>query len=545
MIEASKKIVLGILLAVLLALPLFPAPAASQGAGGKVYVVYDALERFGNSYPLARALAELVGHYAAVEKVLAVDEWRPGMLQDASVVVYIGLQETPLPEGLLAEIARTPKIIWFEKNIEQLAAQLRWPDFQVEGIRSDGLHVNYQQVFLLSERTDILVTQPGASAQVWAVVKDGLTAKPLAWQRGPVSYCGYLETVNRQWLVVMAKFLAQSFGEVPAAIPSAVLRIEDVSPQTEAKALKECLQEVAKYRIPFAIAVTPVSVAAGNSAVYLHERPELTALLQEAQQAGASIILHGYTHQNEFSPKTGEGYEFWNARDNLPMDNDEAFTAERIEKGVYELVRCGLLPVAFEPPHYAMSKTGYVVLAKYFNVFSGGLQLSDKNSAITMELPYQTRSPYLEGMYVVPENMGYYDGENHNEEAMLQQAAQLRSVPGVSAGFFYHAYIKPDKLASLIEGLQKQGYQFSDLRSLPIKVQTPLVQIVSMDGKLQATVADQLQESWQQDQGGVKVVVGYLGMAHILVLLLVILLFLLIIIRLKRNAWVHYEKDDT
>lgn len=71
---------------------------------------------------------------------------------------------------------------------------------------------------------------------------------------------------------------------------------------------------------------------------------------------GASIIMHGYTHQNEFSPTTGEGYEFWNAKDDRPMEDEESFTVPRIEAGISELLRCGLIPLAFEAPHYAASQ---------------------------------------------------------------------------------------------------------------------------------------------------------------------------------------------
>lgn len=89
---------------------------------------------------------------------------------------------------------------------------------------------------------------------------------------------------------------------------------------------------------------------------YLHEREELVEVLQEAQKRGASIIMHGYTHQNEFSPTTGEGYEFWNAKDDRPMEDEESFTVPRIEAGISELLRCGLIPLAFEAPHYAASQ---------------------------------------------------------------------------------------------------------------------------------------------------------------------------------------------
>lgn len=53
-----------------------------------------------------------------------------------------------------------------------------------------------------------------------------------------------------------------------------------------------------------------------------------------------------------------------------------------------------------------------------------------------MTLPYMTRSRYLYGMLVIPENMGFYDGGEFVVEEMMNKSASLKTIPGAVACFF-------------------------------------------------------------------------------------------------------------
>ncbi|MPM87565.1 hypothetical protein SDC9_134665 [bioreactor metagenome] len=320
-----------------------------------------------------------------------------------------------------------------------------------------------------------------------------------------------------------------------------MLRIEDVSPLVDPKAVGAVIEVINRYNIPYSIGVIPVGVAKNGKTVYLHETPVLVAILKQAQDNGASIIMHGYTHQNEYSPETGEGYEFWNARDNRPIENDENFTKERLEAGITELVRCDLIPLAFEPPHYAMSKKGYEVLSRYFNVFSGQVQISDKNADHSLTLPFMTYSKYLNGMFIVPENLGYYDGKEFLVENILDNSEKVRDIQDGFACFFYHGYLPPDKLPSIIEGVKIKGYEFFDLRQLPIRVQSPQIKIVGLDGDINVEIDEDLRASWGTTPENNNVL-EKVGSVHITVLLLIIGFFVFIIIRLQINANKQFEK---
>ncbi len=321
-----------------------------------------------------------------------------------------------------------------------------------------------------------------------------------------------------------------------------LMRIEDVSPFVSAETLQELVDAIEQYDIPYAIGVISVGMIEGGGRVLLHENPELVEVLRRAQENGASIIMHGYAHQNEFSPTTGEGWEFWNVREDRPMEDDEAFTRDRIEKAFIELARCGLYPVAFEAPHYAMSKKGYEVLSEYFNVYSGMPQTSDTSYEVSMTLPYIVKSQHLNGMILLPENMGYYDGVEYRVGDMLNSSKALLGIENSFACFFYHGFLPPENLRKIIEVVQAQGFTFFDLRTMEIRAESPQVRVLVQNGKVSATVDSNLVAQWKK-KGFFDPRYDFetLSWIQIAVLALVICSFLGIIANLKRTAWRKYE----
>ena len=529
-----KKIIL-----VLLMLILGTGTCFAQTAG-RNFLLYDLQMCYGGTFPLVTSLAEHLGHFEEDYVLIAVDDWQPGLLQDADTIVYAGLQQRKLPRELVEEIAGARQVLWFEDNIEQLAEVKGWHDFRSLGKVSDWIYINFKGRSFY-DWMSVEYTDPGKNVNVIATAKKFIDEVPVIWQRENIYYSGMLE-FNELFDDYMGYLLHQVFKRhTDDQRPKAFLRVEDVSPIVDPKAVKAVVEKIEKYNIPFAIGVVPVGIMDGKKH-YLHEREELVEVLQEAQKRGASIIMHGYTHQNEFSPTTGEGYEFWNAKDDRPMEDEESFTVPRIEAGISELLRCGLIPLAFEAPHYAASQKTYEILSRYFNIYSGQLQISDDTDSVTMTLPYMTRSRYLYGMLVIPENMGFYDGGEFVVEEMMNKSASLKTIPGAVACFFYHGYLKPDKVGSIIEGLQKQGYEFLDLKYLPVKVQAPGIVITAADGVVNAVVAEEVKQSWQTVAGEQYLKINKIVSVQAAVLVVILTVFVYIILKLKRNTKKHYEK---
>jgi hypothetical protein len=452
----------------------------------------------------------------------------------------------PLPREMLAEIARVPRVLWIEQGIDQFASFLGWRDFSYDGPRSRWVTIKYRSLERrMLDWLQCYVTDPGSGAEIFSTVSDLAQEIPFAWRRDNVHYLSALDFYDPYMMTAFVDFLNKSlaaervfdFGE-----KRAMLRIEDVSPLVRADAVQGVIDVASTYDIPYAIAVIPVAVS-GTNRQTMKDNPELLELLRRAQANGASIIMHGYEHQNDFSPKTGEGWEFWNARDDRPMDDDEAFTRDRLEKSFLELARNGLYPVAFEAPHYAMSKKGYDVLSEYFNVYSGVPQISDESYHIGLTLPFAVKSPYLNGMTLLPENMGYYDGAEFTIEGMLQNGRNLLDLERPFACFFYHGYRPADNLHRAREGAQDMGYTFFDLRALDIRAGSERVKIRTEDGELRTWVEPALLEQWRiEDQTPpAGAMIRTIAWGQTVLVALVILVFLILIVRLRRNARKKYE----
>ena len=94
-----KKIIL-----VLLMLILGTGTCFAQTAG-RNFLLYDLQMRYGGTFPLVTSLAEHLGHFEEDYVLVAVDDWQPGLLQDADTIVYAGLQQRKLPRELVEEMA--------------------------------------------------------------------------------------------------------------------------------------------------------------------------------------------------------------------------------------------------------------------------------------------------------------------------------------------------------------------------------------------------------------------------------------------------------
>ena len=146
-------------------------------------------------------------------------------------------------------------------------------------------------------------------------------------------------------------------------------------------------------------------------------------------------------------------------------------------------------------------------------------------------------------MLVLPENMGYYDGgREHDMAAMLKSSEQIQDVPDAFAGFFYHGYLAPDILPSIIEHVRAQGYEFYDIRQQDIRVQSSQIEITGSHGDIQVHVAKELQDAWG-DAPLQENTMEKVGSVHIIVLVLLIAALLFIIVRLQLNARKKYESE--
>lgn len=317
-------------------------------------------------------------------------------------------------------------------------------------------------------------------------------------------------------VILFGEMLHDVFGVNHDEEHPAYIRLEDIHPFVEVSNVKEIADVLKEKDIPYMVAVIPVYTDPKTGKTFhFSDSPKLLKQLKQMQKDGASIILHGYTHQFRQS-ETGEGFEFWDVESNTPIyagaDDDAVLKEEsdfnskeeykvyldelkafetnyiedRLTQGIDELVNVGLYPLAFEAPHYTMSQNGYKVASNFFSTYSGQIQLSDEDWEIMERTPYVSAPSFLGGMELLPETVGYMKPDNKdnipNLKKEIENMAQTKD--SVIAGF-YHPYLGVEGFKEMINEMEKQpNMKWIDLKEEDVWVKSDKVKIYTEDGSI-------------------------------------------------------------
>ena len=227
----------------------------------------------------------------------------------------------------------------------------------------------------------------------------------------------------------------------------ALVRLEDISPASDLAALTDCIELLRNKDIPFSIALIPIyKNPEKNITVCLSEKP---GLVQIIKNSGATIVLHGCTHQ--YDGVTGADFEFWDEILNQPVQgNNTEYAISKIERALQELDKCNLSAEIWETPHYKSTFEIARVANRYFTTIYEGY-----NDKLTKNELNQ---------FVVPANLDYVRGEDPviSSFEIIRNAKQIASSndSNAIASFFYHPFLGSDYLRIIIGGLKKQGYRF-------------------------------------------------------------------------------------
>ncbi|PJN55836.1 hypothetical protein PAEVO_25580 [Paenibacillus sp. GM2FR] len=255
----------------------------------------------------------------------------------------------------------------------------------------------------------------------------------------------------------------------------ALIRLEDIGPggwyETEEQQAKLLViaQFLHRQRIPFHLAVIPRYVDPAHhtdrSIDDLHDEVSLrfVRLLRTMVALGASLGIHGYTHQYSGSV-SGDGFEFaypecW--ADCPPDDSPEAvhslpqlqrsYAYQRIQRAHKMFQSAGLAAVWYETPHYTASS----VQRHIIEICNGILYESPPSSpdARTAGLQHTPDDPLTNGTIYVPTPLYYVAGDKIEEEVTRME----RSLPDFTddhelASFFYHPYLEFPYIRFLADG---------------------------------------------------------------------------------------------
>lgn len=447
----------------------------------------------------------LVSHFGPVE-VLATSDYRPGMLRRHRALVYLGITAMPrLPEALRRDVlAGSRPVLWMGWNIDRLtspedfAARYGWlpgdPDrTQVSTVMYKGreLSRNEEQgpisTFAELDRTRVKVLGTAVTAadrdRPWAVSSANLTYVSELALHPDTDDDRYLATADLLFDVLDPKRQARH---------RALVRLEDIGPQSDPNAVREAGEYLSSKGVPFSFGVFPVyrgplPDGPDRTTVRLKDRPELVRAIAYLLDHGGTMILHGYTHQSDGPPnptngESGHDFEFFRTHfdagrrlvyDGVIKGDSATWMERRIDAAVAEVRAAGLpLPQIFETPHYAASPTDYRVVARRFaarydrgSYFTPGWETRSPASPYMDEhfAPYVTRDVY--GSVVIPETLGMVELEPSSPdegtvESIVAKAEAQLVVRDNVASFFYHPFLGTDRLETVVTELQALGYRF-------------------------------------------------------------------------------------
>jgi uncharacterized protein YdaL len=454
------------------------------------------------------ALAALAGHFGGWSAA-PVSRYRRGDLLGYRAAVYVGsTYDQPIPAGFLDDVLDGARpVLWIDDNVWELAARARargaplafepaaFDTTPVAAVRYKGVELARSASNTGGIMGYASVDAARASVQAWAVRADATTF-PWALRAGSLLYVGenplaYVGPNDRY--LALCDLLFEVLAPGAVSRHRALVRIEDVSPRTSPTAVRAIADALAAEGIPFAVAVIPVFRAPprepGGAAdvVSLREVPAMVDALRYALDRGATLVLHGFTHQYRDVPNPYDGvsardFEFFRAHlgpeggvvlDGPVAEDSAAWALARVDEALREFDAARLpRPRIFEYPHYAGSTVDSRAIAARFDtayqresyfagVLAGGGESSPARS-LGLFFPFTVVDAY--GWRVLPESLGHYappgGPEPRSPSDLVESARRQRVVRDGVASFFFHPTFDPAILRTIVDGLRADQYVF-------------------------------------------------------------------------------------
>jgi uncharacterized protein YdaL len=492
--------------------------ALSSGVGGAL-VLYDKSGPYGALGELyGIGAANLVSHFGSWT-AKAATSYVCGEMVKFTALVYLGsTYDEPLPDCLLDEVVATTKpVIWSFYNIWKLAtrmgdaafiAKYGWSslglDFSaVAEVRYKGRSLHRYAANAAGVLNTSVVDATKAVPLAMAVRPDGTTF-PWAIRSGNFTYLGeipfsYMSEEDR--MLIFADLLFDALAPATVERHRALVRLEDISGQTDVGALRAVADYLYSQKIPFGFGVVPeyrdprgVYNSGRAERIRLQDNRSMATLLKDMAARGGVMIMHGNTHQwdsaiNPYNQVSADDYEFFRVTENadhtltyqgpIPGENT-TWSRNRIVSGELLFTAAGLaVPKIFEFPHYSASATAYAAAGArfatrwerslYFNGLLAGTAVS--YSRIFGQLfPYVVRDVY--GTKVLPENLGniepikFYEYPTRFPADIIRAAEKNLVVRDGFASFYFHPFFDLSMLRETVDGIRALGYTFVSPASL-------------------------------------------------------------------------------
>ena len=494
---------------------------ASAAAGTRTLIVYEGKDSPANpAKGDALQLYQLLGHFDLQKTLADADDYKPGECDKYDFLFFVGYTNDCKPPDKFLDDAYSFKgtLVWLNTGIIALNEKHNLADKY--GFVPDRLDstTGYDAVVALDKNVrftkgdqylTLLDVEQRSMVDIMAnAVAPHHIVSPYAIHSGNLYYFGdspfsYMGTTDRY--LFFAEKLHDILGQEHEEYHPALIRIEDVHPMEDPESIRKITDLLYGEGVPFLIAVVPYYIdPSDNERVSLSDKPDMVDALRYAEAHGATIVMHGDTHQ--YHGVTASDFEFWDEALNKPIkDDNAAYVRQKLENGVEELMRNGVYPLAWETPHYGASEIDYAAIAKVFST-------SVEQRIVMNDLDYSQFFPYLikqdiYGEKIVPENLGYVPlGTPKEEEQAVRDIltaakANLYIRDGYATAFF-HPFLPIQLLKEIVDGVRDLGYTYVDLKDQDNTVILPDRAIVSGKDSFRISIDDQyLKEVYLNERG--------------------------------------------
>jgi uncharacterized protein YdaL len=442
-------------------------------------VLYDGPAASGDGLITARYVANLLGHFGIRPEISNMSSYSTGQSDRFGVTFVCGMTAgTLVPQRLLQDIATSARpVCWINRHIKQLlshedqSARLGFAfvdylddsEFPIVGYKGFTLPKTDSEINLIH------ITDPSrAQVVATAVANDANT--PYAIRSGSFWYFAdsiFAYNTESDRSLVFADLLHDILGQQHMTQRRALIRIEDVSADSDPQDLRRVADLLHTRGIPFQVALIPIfRNPARRIELYLSDQPDVVEAVRYMVKQGGQIVLHGVTHQ--LHGESGDDFEFWDSlADKATPDGNPASVDHKLEVGLEECFRVGLYPVAWETPHYTCSLGHYQAFSQVFSHVYERRMVTDQNGT-QQYFPYEAED--WMGQSVIPENLGYVNGEKPDPENIVLAADRLLCVRDGIASFFFHPFLDSRYLDIALDGILRDGYRFASITQFGCRV---------------------------------------------------------------------------
>lgn len=444
-------------------------PIVVRRSGLSSLIVYDGPAASGDGLITARYVANLLGHFGIRPDIRHISGYVGGLAEQFNATFVCGAASgTTMPKSLLADLARSEKpVCWINRHLGQFTSQ---PDAAARLGFAGGDFLDDEEFSTIiylgmtlpkndSEINGIKITD-AARVQIVATARDANGEMPYVVRSGSFWYFadsvfGFNSESDRS--IVFADLLHDILNQPHQHERRAMVRIEDVSADSDPRDLRRVADLLYSRRVPFQIALIPIfKDPARRIETYLSDEPGVVDALHYMVAHGGTIVLHGVTHQ--LHGASADDFEFWDSLSGRATpDGSLTALSHKLEAALDECFHVGLYPVAWETPHYTASLEHYRALATVFTHTYERRMVVDE-SGTEQYFPYEAED-WL-GQSIIPENLGYINGEDPEPNLIVEAAGRLLAVRDPIASFFFHPYLDSQYLEIAIDGIARYGYDF-------------------------------------------------------------------------------------